>query len=282
MAGCSPRSSTTPACSRPRSSRCRGPWPGTAPTPPPGTRCSPTRFLCPAGRLPELSGALADGDRFDLGLITLLDPETVRRALDLPAGEPRLVLAAVEGPLPSGTDPVEAARQALGVLAELPADLPCHVEVPLTDGWRGALGVLAEGGRGAKVRCGGLRPELFPTVEGLAAFLHACAELGLPFKATAGLHHAVRYRDERTGFTHHGFLNLLLAVCRAVDGGSSGDVAAVLRSADTAALAAEARAVPEHVAGRARTLLVAYGSCSTAEPLEDLQALGLVDKEIHV
>ena len=55
----------------------------------------------------------------------------------------------------------------------------------------------------------------FPSPEELAGFLWACAEAAVNFKATAGLHGAVRHRDERTGFVHHGFLNLVLGTARA-------------------------------------------------------------------
>ncbi|GAA2490278.1 hypothetical protein GCM10010406_27970 [Streptomyces thermolineatus] len=262
------------------------------------------RFLCPAGRLPELSEALSGeragsqdgspGSALDgspdgrepvlLGLITPLEPDAARAALkNLDGAGPGLRLVAAEGPLPQAADPADAARRARAALDVLERgarrDLPCHVEVPLTGRWREVLPELAAAGLGAKVRCGGVRPELFPSTGSLGAFVHACAGLRLPFKATAGLHRAVRYRDGRTGFTHHGFLNLLLAVCRAVDGGSAADVAAVLESGDAAALAAEARAVPDGLARTARTLFTAYGSCSTAEPLEDLRALGLTDDD---
>ncbi|MCX4903403.1 hypothetical protein [Streptomyces sp. NBC_00878] len=243
------------------------------------------RFLCTTGQLPELLAALGPEDRFRLGLITQLDTSTVPSTPALTAADPRIELAAVEGPLPPGPDPVAAARQALAALGGLPEHVPGYVEIPLTGDrptMTSVLHVLTEGGRGAKVRCGGLRAELFPSCGQLAAFVHACVRGGVPFKATAGLHHAVRHRDERTGFTHHGFLNLLLAVCRAVDGGTAHDVMAVLGTVDAESLADEARHVPRHTAVAARALFTAYGSCSTSEPLEDLQALGLDAKETTV
>lgn len=237
------------------------------------------RFLCPATRLPELVAALDPADHLDLGLITPVDGDTARRALERLAAEPRLRLAATEGPLPAADTRAEAARDAVAAVRRLadllPEGLTHHAEVPITGDWREALPVLADAGLGAKVRCGGVRAELFPTVARLADFVHACARLELPFKATAGLHNAVRHRDPRTGFTHHGFLNLLLALCRAVDGGTPEDVAAVLAATDATALAEQARAVDTVTAGRARALLVAYGSCSTREPIDDLRSLGL-------
>lgn len=41
----------------------------------------------------------------------------------------------------------------------------------------------------AKVRTGGVLPELFPAADDLVRFMAACLAAELPFKATAGLHH---------------------------------------------------------------------------------------------
>ncbi|NKE60764.1 hypothetical protein FXN61_29845 [Lentzea sp. PSKA42] len=240
------------------------------------------RFLCTTGDLPAFLDALHPEDRFSVGLITHLDPSAVRSALSRTADDPRVELVGVEGPLPSGPDSLTAVMRALNALDDLPQHASGYIEVPLA-GDRpppvDVLRLLGRGRRAAKVRCGGLRTELFPSCQSLGAFVHACVTEDVPFKATAGLHHAVRYRDERTGFIHHGFLNLLLAVCRVVDGGTGEAAVAVLGSTDAEALAAEARQVSSATAAAARALFVAYGSCSTSEPIDDLRALGLVAKE---
>jgi hypothetical protein len=98
----------------------------------------------------------------------------------------------------------------------------------------------------------------------------------VPFKATAGLHHAVRYLDPVTGFTHHGFLNILVAVARAVRGAGELAVIAALESVDAAALVAEAVDLDTPTAARVRALFVSYGSCSTSDPITDLTALKLI------
>lgn len=231
------------------------------------------RFLCPASRIDPLRATLDEAEPFRLGLIVDTHLAGMARALATVAGDERLTLETLEVPLPVG-DVVAAAKVLVPDLAGLHADV--FVELPRAPGWVEAMDVVAAAGLGAKVRCGGVRPELFPTAAELAAFLRAAVERGLSCKATAGLHHAVRYRDPATGHRHHGFLNLLLAAARATRRETDDAVAAVLESDDAVALADEARALPAAVATRTRTHLVAYGSCSTSEPIADLTALELI------
>lgn len=221
------------------------------------------RFLCPAARLDELLERLTPGEQLPLGLISPMD--TLPAALERIAGDSRVALAGVEGPLGD-----------LAVLSAVPAGVPRFVEVPVTD--PAAIRTVAAAGHAVKVRCGGLRADLFPTAEQLGAFVHTCAQAGAAFKATAGLHHALPYRDQHTGFAHHGFLTLLLAACRATDGAGVEEVAAALRASDAVAVAREARAVTAEHAAAARRLFTAYGSCSTSEPNDDLRALGLLTR----
>ena len=127
--------------------------------------------------------------------------------------------------------------------------------------------------RGAKLRTGGLRADLFPTDAELAGFIEACAAREVAFKCTAGLHQAVRHTDPTTGFAHHGFLNIVVATCRAVTGGS---VVEAIAEADGPRLAAEAREVSDDTTRAARQLFASYGSCSIEEPVAELTALELL------
>lgn len=233
------------------------------------------RFLCPASQVGALRAQLRHADALRLGVIVDTGVDGVAPAAAATSDD-RLSLETVEIPLPAD-QVADAAEQLAPRLTAVEARV--FAEIPRVPGWRAALDVLADHGVGAKVRCGGVRADLFPSVAELAAFVSAAAALGVPFKATAGLHHAVRHRDPRTGFEHHGFLNLLLAVCRAVDGAPPDDIAAVLATDDATALAEESRAVTTATAQRARQLLVAYGSCSTSEPIDDLVGLRLIQKD---
>lgn len=227
------------------------------------------RFVCPAARLAELQAALAPERTIRLALIVNPFEDTaIQSALSAVASDRRLELAGLEGPLPE-----EAAAP-----TALPGGVPAFAEIPVTGGWEpGFHTIEASSARmGVKVRAGGVRAELFPTCEQLGRLVHACAAAGVPFKATAGLHHAVRYRDERTGFFHHGYLNLLVAASRAAGHEPRDAVIDALEVTAPEALVAEAHDIsPEHAA-RTRRLFVSYGSCSTSEPVEDLRALGLL------
>lgn len=234
------------------------------------------RFLCPASRLAELrtewaragnpSGVLRLGVILDTGL------EGLDAARAEVAADGALALEMLEVPAPSA----EAVGAALEALAGFEAAV--FLEGPRNPDWVKNVATAADGAaglRGAKVRCGGAKAELFPSPEELAAFVCACFEHGVPFKATAGLHGAVRHRDDQTGFVHHGFLNLVVAAARAAAGAPVDQVAAVLASTDGPALADEARTVSGRELSAARLLFRAYGSCSTSEPREEAAALGL-------
>jgi hypothetical protein len=258
-------------------------------SPSPGRSMLTHRFLCPASRLGELRAepklqswtveperlGLRNGSglRLRLGLILDTGLDGLAAVLAEAAADPRLVLELVEVPAPS-TEAVTATLEAL-----VGVEKAVYIEGPREPGWVKTVGVWQGPGglRGAKVRCGGARAELFPSPEELAAFLCACAEVAVNFKATAGLHGAVRHRDDQTGFVHHGFLNLVLGTVRAAAKAPIEEVADVLRSTDEAALVTEARAVSGRTGLLTRAMFRAYGSCSTAEPQEEAARLGLLE-----
>ena len=85
------------------------------------------------------------------------------------------------------------------------------------------LAVLSAAGARAKVRTGGVTEGAFPASHALARFIQSCADAGVPFKATAGLHHPLRGEYRLTyepGSPHgmmFGFLNVFLAAAFARD-----------------------------------------------------------------
>lgn len=131
----------------------------------------------------------------------------------------------------------------------------------------------------AKVRTGGATAQAFPDDQTLANCLVTLAQARLAFKCTAGLHHAVRHRAADTGFKHHGFLNVLLAVAAALDDASREQVAAELADRDAARVAANITNLDAETVSAVRSLFTSFGTCSTDEPINDLVTLGLVGKD---
>jgi hypothetical protein len=232
------------------------------------------RFICPASRLGELPAdaprlsVVLDGGEGDLeGIAEALADG---RAVEL-----------VEGRI----DPTWIPDTQQLVRAKLGEGVQAYWELPPGRGLRGEVAAVREAGAGAKIRCGGVTAEAFPPVEAVAAFVAACRDAGVRFKATAGLHHPIRHVDASTGFHMHGFLNLLAAAVFAhADGLGEDDIAALLAEEDPAAFSVDADrlAVHGHRAGAAaiaaarEELFAAYGSCSFSEPVEDLTALGVL------
>ncbi len=171
--------------------------------------------------------------------------------------------------------PPRAEAAEVRALASLGVDV--HVEVPRDERRTAVIAELAATGLRAKLRTGGLEADLFPTIPELAAAIAALVGAGVPFKATAGLHHPVRHTDPVTGFEHHGFLNLLLATARAQAGRSLADVAAALASRDDGAVARAVLTLSPTVRGA----FCSFGTCSIREPLDDLAHLDLLPPAWH-
>ncbi len=230
------------------------------------------RFVVAASRLDELAAVLSPREPLEVNLVVDTDIGTASAAIDRVADDPRLDLKAIEVPLPDG-DLADTARRAVDVLP----DVQAYVEVPLVPAWLDALRVVADSPYGVKLRTGGDTATAFPTEVELAAFIVRCVALEVPFKLTAGLHSAVRHRDPRTGFEHHGFVNALLATSAAIDGGGAGEVAAVLAQPDAGALVERVASLGPAAAAVTRSFFVAFGSCSIDEPVNDLRVLGLLE-----
>ncbi|MFG1833285.1 hypothetical protein [Micromonospora chersina] len=233
-------------------------------------------LLLPASTLPDLPELLAPEATLAVGVIG--DVPVGRLEAALAEADPRLAVRQVEAPVAKRGEDPQPGLADLVKLAERLGGTTVYAEIPLTFGLMAALDALAEARAGglpvaAKFRTGGLAAELFPTPVELAAVICACRDRELPFKLTAGLHHAIRHRDPETGFTHHGFVNVLAATLAATGGGEVDGVAELLAATDPLRVVELARSQRE----AERPLWVGYGSCSISEPLTDLIRLGLVN-----
>ncbi|QSR28480.1 hypothetical protein CFH99_22915 [Nocardioides aromaticivorans] len=240
--------------------------------------------------LPALAEATADLPAGSIALsVTVPAPALVGDVVDRVRGIRAARLAALEVAVPEGvaaTDVVPVLDAALtGVgrrnsrlddevsssnrefhrpAGETPTTV--YVELPRDDRRDTLVAELARTSYHAKLRTGGVRADLYPDEAELAAAVVALVRAGVPFKATAGLHHALRNTDPETGFEQHGFLNLLAATAAAGDGAGVEEVAAILAERD-------ARRLPD---GPTTTLLGSIGTCSITEPVDELTELGLL------
>ena len=201
------------------------------------------RFVVPAAKLAELP---TERPALSVALSSLDDVALLDGAADVEAVE--LVLPSAR---PLSADLV-AAYSALR-----PLDVETYFELVFDDGWRddvpAAIGAVAAIGGRVKLRCGGA---FVPSIEQIGLVVACCRDAGVPFKATAGLHHPMRRGEE------HGFLNLLAAATAPLD-----RIEEVLAEEDGSALELEEAS---------REVFVGFGSCSWREPVEELQELGML------
>lgn len=279
------------------------------------------RFVCPASRFGEVDAhylKLAQADepvwRFSgLGRSC----ETAREFLaglgaDLQAaGElhqhlgGRIVIDVLETRLPpvvvaAGADEV---RQCLQSAATTWTDFPAvsarppsslFLEVPFSADWRREVGVVIRQASAVrathpmlalKIRTGGVEAHQIPPVEQVAFFIAACRDAGVPFKATAGLHHPLRHDSRVVGAKMHGFLNVFAAAALAHSAKlSEPGIAAILEreefrdfslTADALRCCGQAIGLDDIRAAR-QHLATSFGSCSLMEPIDDLKGLGLL------
>ena len=233
-------------------------------------------FVVSAADVPALGALLgnAEAGSFEVA-VTVPEPSGLAAALTAAAGVPQVRVVAVEVAVPIGVDPAQVVPDLDSAVTDR-RDLEAYVELPRDDRRPALLAALAATRYHAKLRTGGVRADLYPDDEELAAAVLACVTAGVAFKATAGLHHAVRNTDPTTGFEQHGFLNLLAAVDAAQRGADHGEVAALLAQRDAAAVAARVAALDGR-AGPVRDAFHSFGTCSIDDPRTELTALGLLD-----
>ncbi|MEU4691697.1 hypothetical protein [Actinoplanes sp. NPDC023714] len=184
----------------------------------------------------------------------------------------------VEAPVARRGEDPQPGLAALRQFAAVQGDLRLYAEIPLSWGLLAALDTVVEARAqglpiSPKFRVGGLAAELFPTPVELAAVICACRDRDLPFKLAAGLRHATRHTDPETGFTHHGFLNVLIAALTAAEGGEVAEVAEALAATHPVPLVEPARAHRDEQ----RPLFTGFGAANVVEPLTELVRLGLIN-----
>jgi len=253
------------------------------------------RFVCSAGRLPELLTELADHSpdevsgrqpvRVSVVGTASSDHKHWHSGLEhdfaaiqafRKAAERRAEVEAYEIRIPDHQHLSEYLRNLAPV-----KDLEVFIELPWAQEMADSLAILAETEAfGAKARTGGLDASAIPSSADLASFIQSCVHLDLTFKCTAGLHQPLRHFDEGLGTDMHGFLNVLLATVFAdTEDLSRREIEELLDEKQAQAFDIKDQTIGwgGHTAtmdqiADARQLFVGFGSCSVEEPLEGLQA----------
>ncbi len=245
------------------------------------------RFVAPVTRLNELADALRATHAANVVVSAVLgaNPSTDLDAVAAfnvgPARGVALVDAVeAKADRPDAIYELASRRASLEVFAELPLDGELEL---LVDAVRAA-------GVRAKIRTGGVTPTAFPTSRAVARFIRACLDRGVPFKATAGLHHpltgayALTYEPNAARGTMFGFLNVFLATAFISGGMSDAEAARLLEDGDAASFSFDERGVEwrgHHVdatrlAATHANVFASFGSCSFREPVDELRSMALL------
>ncbi|MDJ0394163.1 hypothetical protein QMK17_12570 [Rhodococcus sp. G-MC3] len=217
-------------------------------------------FVFPATRLSELTPPPSP---IRLSLTVPEGPAAVAEALEIAVRIHNVTVVAVEVPVPEGAG--------IDVLGKIDPSIEVCIEIPR--GLRRAeiFDAVDERGYKAKFRTGGVTADACPDENELAQAIHEATRREIEFKATAGLHHAIRNTRSDNGFEQHGYLNVLLAAQAAHSGARVADLVSILANREAGNLA---KAVSAIEGSRA---FLSFGTCSIREPLDDLIALGLID-----
>ena len=245
------------------------------------------RFVVAAIRLQELAEAIEtrgiainpdDPWRLAVVMGAVVPAELARIAAFEGAWQARGVLAeAIEFR-------VDSIGQVMVVGEQVPRSYRRYFEVPSVGPYRELVAAIGAAGAFAKFRTGGTTPDLFPAAGDVTTFLMAAVKHRVPFKATAGLHHAFRgsypitYAPGAEPQSMYGFVNILLATAELARGGEGETAQAILEEDDRKAIArredgmvwrGELYSVAELIATHEQYFL-SFGSCSFREPYDEL------------
>jgi hypothetical protein len=249
------------------------------------------RLVVPVARLAEFEAALAAlsasdraSARFPIAALAgpdlTADRATIQAFDQRHQGEHGVRVESLELRVASVAD-VDAAGERLGGGLELYCELPLSADLP------SLVSATRRIGARAKIRMGGVKPVDFPAPEAVLAFLASCVAERLPCKATAGLHHPVRgpapltYEPGSARATMYGYINLILAAAILWHHRPESEAYELLRLPDRESLKVTSAGVewggiklsPGEIDSTRRHFLLAIGSCSFTEPMDELAAI---------
>lgn len=170
---------------------------------------------------------------------------------------------------------------------EFPSPIEIYVELPNDGLLERSMMQLGKAGLRAKLRTGGVTESAFPSTGRVVRFLRACCDAGIPFKATAGLHHPIRakyrltYAPDSPSATMFGYLNLFLAACFLWNGADDATAARILDDGEPSDFRLKPDGIgwldrtlsANRIAEARRSFATSFGSCSFREPVDELENL---------
>ncbi|MEP6506925.1 MAG: hypothetical protein ABJC63_01770 [Gemmatimonadales bacterium] len=251
------------------------------------------RFILPVSQLSDFTAASRtfvndQRHRWRLSAIVLAGKDadieeiaTFNRAFD--GVVPGIVIDAVEMPVTSATEIEWAVRS-------FADDFEIFLEPIDLDDSLSMLAVIAKSGAKAKLRTGGIVASAIPSATSVIRFIDKCADLSLPFKATAGLHHALRgdypltYGPDAPKGAMFGYLNIFLAAAFHHAGLPESALFDLLEEHDSSSITFDESgawwrgnlADESHLLAARKSLAVSFGSCSFTEPVDEARSMNLI------
>ena len=238
------------------------------------------RFVVPLARWAELDACVRDltatGEIWPVSILAApADAKAIRELKTIDRS--RLVLQAVESRVSSAAEVKGAAS-----LARPGTEL--FVELDLAGDLDAMAAELKRAGAAAKIRTGGITEDAIPSARQIVAFLRACHKARIRFKATAGLHHAVRgdyrltYENDPPMGVMFGYLNVAMAAALLWSGRGDEVLLAVLEErsrdafafTDTDASWQNERLTKKELDDARAAFFTGFGSCSFSEPLTEI------------
>ena len=253
------------------------------------------RFVVPATRLDEFANVAAPflsrgSEPWRLSVVATDDPSDAReKALHFNCSH-AATTAAGHAICEAIEISVKSAGDISRALELFPAFFELFLEIPLDPDPTDLIGALSGTRAAAKMRTGGTVESTIPNAAHILRFMRACSVHRVRFKATAGLHHAVRgsypltYGADAAAGVMFGYLNIFLASVFLSDGMEDSDLMRLLNETDPSSFTFDG----EHVSWREhpasldrisqvrRDFAISFGSCSFIEPVAEGKLLGFL------
>ncbi|MEO7367523.1 MAG: hypothetical protein ABIZ36_06175 [Gemmatimonadaceae bacterium] len=251
------------------------------------------RFILRASQLPDFAAASRSSvsdQRYRWRLSAIVSAgkdadvdETAAFNRSFAGTDPGTVIDAIEMPVKSVSE-IDWAVRSFG------KDFDVFLEPVDVQDFAPLLAAIAKSGAKAKLRTGGVVATAIPSATSVMRFIDTCARLSLPFKATAGLHHALRgdypltYEPNAPKGTMFGYLNIFLAASFHRAGLPESALLDLLEEDDSSSLTFDESGAwwRGNLAGESdllaarKTLAVSFGSCSFTEPVDEARSMNLI------